>query len=782
MPFNTALSGIRAANTDLQVTGNNIANASTTGFKSSRAEFGDVYAGSILGSGSNTPGSGVNLQAIRQQFSQGNRNFTYSDLDLAVNGEGFFVLSNGGDRLYTRAGEFGLNDDGYIVTNTGATLQGFVADARGNLSGTLSDLRVDVSTQTPRQTTRASGSFNLDANESVLETVGTSFATDGAAIGVPQHGLHADTTTTMTVGAVATPLNFGAEPTSFDITLAGSLPASGNGTVTVTLDASSANSMQDIANLINSAIYGDDSPINVQAVVNEGSLQFRDLTTGVGSEITLANITGTNSLSSALSGAPASEAGIAAVDNGYLAQTLEITGRDGSTLTFTSERAASAAQSAAELNALGGVTASARTEARIMAGSFNNSNNNLTLNGVTLTSTTLDALANEINSLSTSSLASIRAEVNTNGDLEVVSEVGADLRFSFSGSLPAGTVEVAGRTGTGTQTVNSRDNAAVIGGQISLVLAEGYSVASASPEVGNLFAPMTDASFTAVPINAFDPDLPSTYNHATTSTIFDSLGNAHTLEQFFVRQPYDPADPSTSPNHWVMYVQVDGQNVGDPDPTLPAPQNTEPTMASFNIHFNRDGSLNEMLSDSMLISNWTPGGPDGFAAGALGPLNVLQGGQLPVQDPPTSSNFEIDLSGTTQFGAQFAIEGQDQDGYTSGRLSGLDIAEDGIIFARFTNGEAQVLGQVALANFNNVQGLNPVGGTMWAQTSATGEAVIGGPGTASLGSITAGALEESNVDLSEQLVNLIIAQRNFQASSKTIETANQTTQTIINLR
>src|SRR5690625_1921512 len=142
----------------------------------------------------------------------------------------------------------------------------------------------------------------------------------------------------MTVGAVATPLNFGAEPTSFDITLAGSSPASGNGTVTVTLDASSANSMQDIANLINSAIYGDDSPINVQAVVNEGNLQIRDLTTGVGSEITLANITGTNSLSSALSGAPASEAGIAAVDNGYLAQTLEITGRDGSTLTFTSER------------------------------------------------------------------------------------------------------------------------------------------------------------------------------------------------------------------------------------------------------------------------------------------------------------------------------------------------------------------------------------------------------------------------------------------------------------
>ncbi len=95
MPFNTALSGIRAANTDLKVTGNNIANASTTGFKNSRAEFGDVYASSLLGSGSNTPGSGVNLQKIRQQFSQGNLNFTENQLDLAINGAGMFIVEIG---------------------------------------------------------------------------------------------------------------------------------------------------------------------------------------------------------------------------------------------------------------------------------------------------------------------------------------------------------------------------------------------------------------------------------------------------------------------------------------------------------------------------------------------------------------------------------------------------------------------------------------------------------------------------------------------------------------
>ena len=110
MSFNTALSGIRASNTDLQVTGNNIANAGTIGFKSSRVEFGDLYSASILGSGGNTPGSGVSLQMIRQDFGNGNPKLTERDLDLAVHGSGFFVLSNQGERLFTPAGAFGLDD------------------------------------------------------------------------------------------------------------------------------------------------------------------------------------------------------------------------------------------------------------------------------------------------------------------------------------------------------------------------------------------------------------------------------------------------------------------------------------------------------------------------------------------------------------------------------------------------------------------------------------------------------------------------------------------------
>jgi flagellar hook protein FlgE len=800
MSFNTALSGIRASSSDLQVTGNNIANAGTIGFKSSRVEFGDIYSASVLGSGGQAPGSGVSLQMIRQDFSNGNPKLTGRDLDLSVNGAGFFVLSNQGERLFTRAGAFGLNDDGFVVSNSGAFLQGFSANASGNVSGILGNLRVDVTTQSPRQTSGVDAAFNLDSNETVLETVGSRFATDGAAISVARTGLQEATTTTLDLGALALPINinFATTPTEFEINLAGSSPASGNGTVNIVLDGASAGtvvSAQDLVNVINSAIFGSVPPINVQAALNEttGNIEFRDLTEGVSSEITIDNVTGANPFATALTAATGpgnSVQGIPAVTNGYLSQTLEIQGPTGATLTYTSDAGAPAAQTASELNALAGITASARTTATLFADldpvdpldNFNNANGNLTLNGIRLSGNNLAALANEINALTTSTLPGISATVNTAGDLEIVSAVGTDLRFAFVGPDPAGRIDIQGRTGTGRQTVDSLDNAAVIGGQISIVMEEGYAITESLPIVGNLFAPLTPASYTAVPINAFDPLNQNTYNHATSNPVFDSLGNQHILSQYFVKQSYDPTDPSTSPNHWVMHVQIDGQNVGDPNSTLAPPLNTVPTMASFNVHFNADGTLNTTLTDTMLISNWTPLGVDGEPNGALAPLNVLQGGTTPVVEPASSSNFEINLAGSTQFGSNFGTNDYDQNGYSTGRLASLDVSETGIIFARFTNGEAQVLGQVALANFNNIEGLKSVGNTMWAQTYETGEAIIGAPGSSSLGNIAAGTLEESNVDLSEQLVNLIIAQRNFQANAKTIETANATTQTIINLR
>src|SRR5690606_25721938 len=142
----------------------------------------------------------------------------------------------------------------------------------------------------------------------------------------------------------------------------------------------------------------------------------------------------------------------------------------------------------------------------------------------------------------------------------------------------------------------------------------------------------------------------------------------------------------------------------------------------------------------------------------------------------------VNLAQSTQFGPAFGVNGLSQDGFAAGRFSTIDVDANGVLFARFTNGRSTALGQVALSNFTNLQGLRQLGDTSWAGTFMSGDAVRGAPGTASFGLIPSGALESSNVDLTQQLVNMITAQRNFQANAQVISTADQVTQAIINLR
>ena len=156
-------------------------------------------------------------------------------------------------------------------------------------------------------------------------------------------------------------------------------------------------------------------------------------------------------------------------------------------------------------------------------------------------------------------------------------------------------------------------------------------------------------------------------------------------------------------------------------------------------------------------------------------------GQPTGADSPVN-NLTINLTGSSQYASSFAVTAVSQDGFTTGELAGLEIDDAGLLVARYTNGQTRVQGQVVLATFANQQGLTPLGNTAWAQSSASGEPVIGAPTTGTLGGIQSGALEESNVDISEQLINLIVAQRNYQANAKTIQTEDAVTQAIINLR
>src|SRR5690606_19169642 len=173
---------------------------------------------------------------------------------------------------------------------------------------------------------------------------------------------------------------------------------------------------------------------------------------------------------------------------------------------------------------------------------------------------------------------------------------------------------------------------------------------------------------------------------------------------------------------------------------------------------------------ALAAADWTPAEEDPANPGSM------------VFNGAGNEAFTFDMRGSTQYASTSGVNFSDQDGYATGQLAGIEIDDTGVIFARYTNGESKVQGQVLLANFSNVQGLTPVGKTAWVQSFASGEPVIGTPRSSTLGALQAGALEDSNVELSDQLVNLIVAQRNYQANAKTIETESAITQTIINLR
>lgn len=640
MTFNAALTGLRAANTELEVSGNNIANASTVGFKQSRVQFADVFSSATIGGGSNDSGNGVRVSNIAQQFSQGSIGFTDSALDLAINGGGFFILSDSGSQAYTRSGQFSVDAEGQIVSPDGGLLQGFPASESGVVSGVLDNLQIDSANITPRQTSEVDLGVNLNADDTVLATRGEGFDSTGTLIG--------------------------------------------------------------------------------QVSVNTGT-------------------------------------------NGYTPDTFNI---DGQPITVPSSGAAgvSADVIAADLSGIQGVSASAVTTASfsINGGATAIAPGELNINGVPISGNNLTEIAQSINAISTEVTAAVNG---TSIDIEHAR--GADISFNLDGAALT-SLDVAGSSG-GAATIAAGDNAAV-GGVITTNVEEDFTLdlSTASGAIinpGIVPTPFQD--------NTFDPNVESSYNSVTSATIFDSLGAPHVLTSFFVKE----SQVNNSPNTWSVYVQVDGENVGDPDPLSLTP--TEPTLAQYRVTFNSDGSYNAALSDDIVVSNWTPLDPSGTANGALGPSN---GAALPVPVPAISSNFSIDLADATQFQGVFSVNSLDQTGFSTGQLSGLDIDETGIIFARYSNGEALILGQVALADFANEQGLTPIGDSAWAESFQSGAAVVGAPLSATLGSIQSGALEDSNVEIAEELVALIIAQRNFQANARTIETANEVTQTIINLR
>ncbi|WP_417071087.1 flagellar hook protein FlgE [Niveibacterium terrae] len=238
------------------------------------------------------------------------------------------------------------------------------------------------------------------------------------------------------------------------------------------------------------------------------------------------------------------------------------------------------------------------------------------------------------------------------------------------------------------------------------------------------------ASTAANPI----PD-PLSYNSSTSITIYDSLGNSHIETMYFVKD-------SAAAGSWSMYASTDGGVA------------TGPT----NLSFDTSGKMTTAmpLTATADIAN---------SIGAVDPFS-----------------FSLDFTGSTQYGNAFGVNKQIQDGYASGRLSGTTVASDGTIQGRYSNGQSKVLGQTVLANFANPNGLASLGDNIWAESPDSGQPMVGAPNSGTLGSIQAGSVEDSNVDLTKALVDMITYQRSYQANSQSIKTQDQIMQTLVNLR
>ena len=256
-------------------------------------------------------------------------------------------------------------------------------------------------------------------------------------------------------------------------------------------------------------------------------------------------------------------------------------------------------------------------------------------------------------------------------------------------------------------------------------------------------APTTGADITAnldsrqsAPLLPFTTANPDTYNSSTAMTVYDSLGNPHTLSYYFVK--------SSTANQWSVYNGLDGAAL------------TAATSTPSTLTFSTSG----VLTSAATI-------PQTFAVttGAVSPLS-----------------FNVNVANMTQFGSPFAVNELSQNGFAPGNLAGISVSKDGIVQARYDNGQVRDIGQVALFNFRNPNGLTSIGNNQWAETGDSGQPTPGNPNTGIFGVLQASSVEESNVDLTAELVNLIVQQRNYQASAQSIKTQDQILQTLVNIR
>ncbi|RAU19625.1 flagellar biosynthesis protein FlgE [Nitrincola tibetensis] len=719
MSFNTAVTGLKAASTMLDVTGNNIANVATTGFKSSRTQFADLYATSVVGAGSsNTPGSGVTVAGIGQDFSAGTIEFTNNNLDLAINGSGFFQLDDGrGSVTYTRAGSFELDRNGLIVSPSGKFLQGYGLDQQGNQLP-IGNLAVKDKESLPKATNNINLAVNIDARADATTLTPTYNKDDPSSFTY--------STTVRTYDSLGNPqtlkYNFAEqrpvrELFVFDVKL--------------TDDANPPvplpNQYPRIAGV---QLVADDFDANGRLIDNSGAVPPAVATNGF-NELSLA-------------------------DNRIDLSTVRYDVASGR-LNFEFK---SWASDTGDVLVQNEDQISSTKFNTLVADRFREANETRTY---------------DINLRTVAGTPFVPADP---GDPAAVPPIpptpaipATPDQFSKSEAIgTTGNILLAGVTIPIAAANTAEQIAQAIKNREAQILDRNPEIESV--EINTLGAvPTVTLKFKADVGNldnsspVYKPRLTLTDPPAGAGLQFgDSLITTAVTDSQIETSNIVEGDNDYN-GYYRMYAYLNNVQLLDiGKPQVPgAGVDTEP--GQILIKFNpSNGLLTEVNGEQ-------------FPAGGRAPTIQIKGAD------PASETTVIDmrLDNTTQFASASIVKSQQQNGYTKGDLIGVTFAPTGEMIASFSNGQEQRLGIVAFATFENQDGLQPAGNTEWIASLQSGNAILNAPGTGLNGTLRSAALEQSNVDLSTELVNLIQAQRNFQASSKTLETANNITQNILNI-
>lgn len=668
--FNTAVTGIKASSTMLDVAGNNIANSSTVGFKSSRTEFGDIYATAVVGAGSsNLPGSGVTVSGISQDFSAGTAEFTNNNLDLAINGSGFFQLDDGqGGTTYTRAGAFELDKEGFIVSKNGKNLQGFGLDTQGNQLP-LRNLAVDQKESPPHATESIGLAFNIDSklDSSKLASV-------------------------------------------YDKNNANSFSY----TTTVETFDSLGNAQTIKYN------FAEQRPVREQYSFDVAGTDVR----------------------------------ISGVD---IVDISAITGVEKDLLEAADPR-------------------------------------------IDTNSIVFSAAAVGPPAVSAKVSFELKSESSATGDVRVRDNTGA-VADANPDLLVANLVEGEPLT----RTANEVQSFLIDGDPTKFSAVTGKLLADVDVVIGGVTIPLdvqmdvddVGATIAAAQARVIEqnPNIQAVQYNKNTNTVYvtwqaeagdvDPIPTVDTAA-LLLNGPTDITDPvSQEGDNSFMSVYRMYAYLNDSQ-QLDVGKRVDPGEAGFAARTTEVGALVIKFDTTTGVLKEING--EELIAGAAIPNITIKGADPSnpndtklESDTDNLVGLQLDISGSTQFSSASIVKKASQDGYTKGDLIGVAFEETGEMVASFSNGQRQNLGLVAIASFENQSGLQSAGDTEWVASLSSGQAILNPPGTGLNGTIRSASLEQSNVDLSAELVKLIEAQRNFQANSKTLETLNTVTQSILQI-